>query len=468
MENADALLYLIQDRKLNLETIEHFNLGVSEDGLLAMPITKNKELIDFKFRTLPPAEKAFIRFQGAETWVFNEEGFDIAKESNEIIVCEGEIDAMSVWQAGFTNVISLVGGAQSIGTWLQGVLEVDKVYILLDSDDAGQKGARKLAERIGLERCINVKLPVKDANDFFKQYTSEDFKNVIKNSEKFPIQDVARLQDLVDSVREKQSGEKDFKFYYLKLDEITGGFNRSNVIVLSADSSHGKSTMAVNICSNLCKHDIPALYVPLEDNPNFLARRMCNTIIGAEVSTLKDDAEWTALKDRVRNFPFYLYMARSKFNLDVFKNIIEVGKKVYNIEVFVLDHLHFLTSRSSDITAEVGFLVREVVELARMFNVSIILISHIRKKTGSGQRTTMPDANELRDSGLIKGDAHMVLMMLRKFDKELGYTIDLEVQKNREGNITQFPISFSFDMVAGIIKEGTVNPYKDKVTVKED
>lgn len=834
METPDALLYLLRERKLNLKTIEHFQLGLSEKNRIAVPIFKNKELIDFKFRTLPPEPKGFSRCIGAQTWIFNDEGMKEGRDKGEVIVVEGEIDCMSIWQAGFTNVISLVGGAQSTGIWLKDLLDIDKVYICyepgtkvytenglkniedittedkvlthtgqyqkvyksmknqyngtmvsfdilgepisrekfvtinhpllvykkrnisknrrrfndkiewiradnvekgdyllypirewredsfmmpiykyknkiidrnilgqivkskaywetenvldtpfgqdkelfylvglflgdghyqntkrskrfelayntktkkhiiiikrlfekydikyttqekencgtlysydyrlsifrdfyknklkiipnylwhininqskniyrglidsdghinktnyegktykqkrftntneeiihyfeetcirighatstqefkhknkptwkkmyqvaivenglkeikhgckhvrtingtsyilklvkkisrkeyngnvynidvendhsyitgqgvishncLDSDPVGQKAARNLADRIGIEKCINVKLPVKDANDFFKQYNAEDFKNVLRNSEKFPIQDVSPLKDLYDKVKESKSGEKDFQFYYQNLDELTKGFNKSNVIVVSAETSHGKSSWVLNVSANLGQHNIPVLYIPLEDNPTFLARRMFNILSGTEISLL-DESEWGVLKNKIRNFPFYLYMAQSKFNLRIFKDIIEKGKKIYNINIFVLDHLHFLIQGVENNTEEVGYLMRQIVNIARSQNVTIFLVSHIRKKIGEGAWTKMPDMNALRSSGLIKGDAHMVIMLFKHFE-DGKMIIDLAVQKNREGNITLSPLTFLFDTDTGIIKE---------------
>jgi replicative DNA helicase len=196
------------------------------------------------------------------------------------------------------------------------------------------------------------------------------------------------------------------------------------------------------------------MYIPLEDNPSFLARRMFNIISDREVSTFKDESDWEALKGRVRDFPFYMYMAQSKFNLQVFKDIIEKGKKIYNINVFVLDHLHFLIQGIENNTEEVGYLMREIVNIARAQNVTVFLVSHIRKKIGEGAWTKMPDMNALRSSGLIKGDAHMVIMLFKHFENEK-MIIDLAVQKNREGNITLEPITFEFDTNTGIIREQT-------------
>jgi len=168
LKNKEALLYLMRDRGFTIETIKHFKLGLSEKNSISIPIYKNGELIDWKFRSIPPEEKRFYRFPNSETWVFNfDEGMMEAKKKNEIYIVEGEGDAISMYQNGFHNVISLVGGAQSMGTWIMELDKINKINICLDSDQVGQESARKLAERIGLEKCQNIVLPTKDANEFF-------------------------------------------------------------------------------------------------------------------------------------------------------------------------------------------------------------------------------------------------------------------------------------------------------------
>ena len=470
-ENQNALIYLVRDRGLDLDTVKHFKLGLNEKGNLTMPIFKNSQLIDYKSRTIPPKEKGFFRSPNSETWLFNaDEGLSEARKKGGVIVCEGEIDAITLWQHGFKNVVSLIGGAQNIGPWIQEFDNIPAVYINLDSDEVGQRAARGLAERIGMQKCINVKLPVKDANDFFKKYDANQFRNVIINSKKFSIEDVSTLGDFIDEIKRTKDEEKDFKFGYPKLDKLTGGFNRKNLIVLSAYSSHGKTHLAYNLCINSCLQGKPILYIPLEDNPKYAAKRMLNIFSKQDVATFPDYM-WDALKKDVVKFPLYMYTGQDKLNLEIFKKIIEVGKRIYNIEIFILDHIHFLAKRSGNMTEEIGFLVRELIEICRSYDVALISIAHIRKRQNEKGKQfniqTMPNMDDLKDSSSIYQDAHMVLMALQKDATELDPNtnkvilektfIELEVQKNREG-MTSFsgkPLRFDFNKHIGTIEECT-------------
>lgn len=458
-KNQDALTYyLIRERNLDIKTITNFKLGLSERGELAIPVFKKGNLIDFKFRTLPPEEKGFRRISGTESWVFNDEGIKVGKEKGEIFITEGEIDAMSIWQAGFKNVISLVSGAGQMGSWIEQLDDIGKVYITLDSDSVGKKAARSLSERIGIERCINVVLTEKDANDFFKKYSSKDFENIVKNSTTFPIEDVTILRDLFEEIRNNPKDIKDYFFPYEELQKLTGGFSRENLITLSAPTSHGKSTFIWNIFVKLAKKGYPVMYLPLEDRMKFFVKRLLNIVNESEINKFESDTEWDELKEKIQNLPFYIYTGYEKFDLTEFEKIVEKGKKLYGIDIFAIDHLHFLARKGGgDITQEIGSIVRELVTLSRKYNISIFLVVQLRKKQASDSGfKQMPHYESMSDSIKIAQDSHMIIMLFKDFDNVTGRPfIQLAVHKNREGAITfgENYITYDYDEDTGIIME---------------
>lgn len=455
-QNPDALLYLVRDRGFNLETIKHFKLGLSERGDLVIPVYKNNQLIDYKFRTLPPREKGFSRTPNSETWLFNEDGLREAKIKKEIYILESETDCITLWQNGFKNAVSLVGGANHIGKWINELNDIPQIYINLDSDPAGQKAARQLAERIGLEKCINVVLPVKDANDFFKKYTIYEFSNILKNSKKFQIKDVVTLDYFLDELKQNKTNKKDFQFGYKNLDSITGGFNKANTIIVAALSNHGKTHTMLNIALNLCYQNVPVMYIPLEDRPLYLSRRIINIFTRNEVSMFLEN-DWEIVKQDVSKLPFYMYIGQEKFNLDIFKKIVEVGRRVHNIEIFIIDNIQMLNVRSWEIDDEITYITKEIIETSRLYNVAIFVIAHVRKKQADykeQERKYMPGMESIKGSSTLYQDAHMVLMLFqtREFDKTI---LKLSVQKNREGGKTfgDKPLLFEFNEYTGTIDE---------------
>jgi len=112
---------------------------------------------------------------GPHKGVFN---WQAAKRSREIFLTEGIIDALSLYQAGFRDVISLYGvkGLTSDHLSLFRKYRTRKIFLTLDNDAAGEDACRPLAEALSPAECMRVVFPVKDANDFFRVHTSDEFR----------------------------------------------------------------------------------------------------------------------------------------------------------------------------------------------------------------------------------------------------------------------------------------------------
>ncbi len=110
-----------------------------------------------------------------------------AKTSPTLLVCEAILDAMSLWQAGFRNVISLfgAGGWTPDHTALLREHNTQEVFLCLDNDDAGQAGAAKLKETVlpELVKAVHgIQWPegIKDANDFFSSRSPSEFEALLQ------------------------------------------------------------------------------------------------------------------------------------------------------------------------------------------------------------------------------------------------------------------------------------------------
>ena len=96
----------------------------------------------------------------------------IPSDADEIVITEGEFDAMACWQATGLPTVSLPNGARSLPVELLPLLErFDRIYLWLDDDAAGVEGADKFAKKLGVGRCLIVKtnLPAKREEDFTEE-----------------------------------------------------------------------------------------------------------------------------------------------------------------------------------------------------------------------------------------------------------------------------------------------------------
>lgn len=165
---------------------------VSIDGNLAFEYRQSGELRYRKLRIVNrDGSKTFRRDRsGAETCLFNVDCLDepLATPDTPLVICEGEIDALSWITAGMTHVVSVPDGAQRRepgegdidpraddgyswlwdgGKLIQGLRNWQKIIIATDADRPGNILRDELALRLGRERCWSVEYPegCKDANE---------------------------------------------------------------------------------------------------------------------------------------------------------------------------------------------------------------------------------------------------------------------------------------------------------------
>ena len=129
---------------------------------------------------------------------------------DKIYITEGEIDALSLHEAGLYSVCSVPNGA-NIGSqrleYLDNCWEyfVEKTEIVLctDNDDAGLSLRNELARRFGQGRCKYVEFgDYKDANDILVNKGASELREIISKAKNFPIEGVLNIHDIWMGMKE--------------------------------------------------------------------------------------------------------------------------------------------------------------------------------------------------------------------------------------------------------------------------
>lgn len=230
----DGLRYLIEKRGLSAETIKRFGLGVatnhwtglknhllglgySENELVAASLLSEKNgrtfdffvnriifpifdirgnVIAFSGRTLDPDAKGGKYLNSRETPLYKKSrtlfALNFAKnesvKSKRLILCEGNVDVISLHQAGFTEAVATCGTAITPEHARLMSQYCDEVYICYDADEAGQK-ATKNAISILSAAGLGTKVVrvsgngVKDVDDYIRKFGAEHFKVLLRGSE---------------------------------------------------------------------------------------------------------------------------------------------------------------------------------------------------------------------------------------------------------------------------------------------
>lgn len=206
---------------------------------------RDKELVNVKYRG---PTKAFKLFKGAELTFYK---LDDIKDKKEIIITEGEIDALSFEEAGMLNAVSVPNGAskgnnnmQYFDNCYEYFKDIDKVYLATDGDEAGETLRDELARRVGKEYCYIVRYPeeCKDANEVLLKHGKEAVAKLLHEAKPYPIEGVI----LTDEVREDITRLYDKGFdggatiNYTDFDKLCS-FKTSMLYIITGAPTHGKA-----------------------------------------------------------------------------------------------------------------------------------------------------------------------------------------------------------------------------------
>ncbi|WP_028895388.1 DnaB-like helicase C-terminal domain-containing protein [Syntrophorhabdus aromaticivorans] len=415
---ASAVEYLYR-RKIALEQIHSFRLGMdTKNGqpVLVIPTFEDGKPVNIKYRTIPPAEKQFFRWPGGKSALFNADILKTLKDDDPVFVTEGEIDAITLSGMGFPAV-GITGGAGTINPeWIEQLERFKKIVLVYDSDNAGRGGARKIARRIGLERCYNVILPTKDVNEFVTQeHTKDEFQRLVAEARQFDVENVCSIhQAFADLSREydKQHDATCLSPHWPSVEKLTGDFQAGDLIVVSAKEKTGKTTWVLNMAHQWAKQGHPVLFYCLEMRPSRLVRKLIQIVLRKRDEELTPKVLLDGYRE-IAEYPLFWGYNYKKVAADVVFETIRLAWKRYGIEAVVFDNLHYLARDITHQVQEVGYISRSFKLLAEELEIPIILIAQPRKI----QRNGIMGIEDLKDSSSIGADSDQVIILYREKTK---------------------------------------------------
>lgn len=394
-ELSDKVVKWFNSRGISQKTLNIFKIS---EGLEWMPQTAKEEntiqfnyfrndvLLNVKYRT---GLKHFKLHKGSELIFYN---LDCVSEFKEVIICEGEIDSLSFYEAGFKNVLSVPNGAnintnnlQYLDNCIDLLEHIETFYIATDNDIAGRKLRYELAERLGLDKCKYIEFDeFKDCNDLLKSKGIIGVSNAFNNAKDFPIEGVFTISDIDLEINDMyvngldngvETGMPDF-------DRLLR-FAKGYTTIITGIPGHGKSDFLDQIAIKLTlRHNWKFAFYSPENRPTRLHfSKLARKLIGKKwfghdrIDT--DELEQCKL---FLNGKFWFIKPPKDFSLDSILSSVKQLKRAKGIDCYVIDAWNKLEHKyTGSETKYIGESLDKINQFNEDNNLHCFLIAHPTK-----------------------------------------------------------------------------------------
>lgn len=206
------------------------------------------------------------------------------------------------------------------------------------------------------------------------------------------------------------------------LDQLMGGLRASELVILAARPSMGKTAFAMNIAENVVRYnDVPVLFVSLEMAAIELIERMLCSVARVDSHRLRngsiDKNERAKLREKaaeLSSVPFYVDDSPSRTVAQVASTARRIKRRTGKLGLIVIDYLQLLEPESSldPRQEQVAKIARRLKALARELKVPILCLSQLNRQ--ADDKGNRPKMSQLRESGAIEQDADVVMFVHRE------------------------------------------------------
>lgn len=266
--------------------------------------------------------------------------------------------------------------------------------------------------------------------------------------------ELGAVVDRLDLLHQSQGKLTGVSTGFKKLDEMTGGLQAGDLIVVAGRPSMGKTTLALNIAENAAFGTQTKVAVfSMEMSREQLAFRMISSLGHVDQSRLRrgpyHDEDWariTSAINQMRTAPIYIDDSGALTPTEVRARARRL-KREHGLGLIVLDYLQLMqvTGTKENRATEISEISRSLKALAKELAVPVIALSQLNRSVE--QRTDKkPVMSDLRESGAIEQDADLIMMIYREEVYDPNTTrkgqADVIIAKQRNGPVGEVLLTF--------------------------
>jgi replicative DNA helicase len=255
---------------------------------------------------------------------------------------------------------------------------------------------------------------------------------------------------------------------YTDLDTKTSGLQRSDLIIVAARPSMGKTTFAMNLCENaMMLQDKPVLVFSLEMPAEQIMMRMLASLSRVNQTHIRtaqlDDEEWARMSGTIKTLKkkdnLYIDDSSGLTPMELRTRARKIARDKGGLSLIMIDYLQLMRvpSLSENRTLEIAEISRSLKALAKELEVPVVALSQLNR-TLEQRADKRPINSDLRESGSIEQDADLIMFIYRdevyNEASEMKGIAEIIIGKQRNGPIGTSRLTFQgqfsrFDNYAG-------------------
>ena len=256
------------------------------------------------------------------------------------------------------------------------------------------------------------------------------------------IKDV--LEVLFDEMHESGGRVLGVPTGFSDLDRVLGGLQKSDLIIIAARPSIGKTALALSIAYNASVHHRRTVgFISLEMSAQQIGQRLMSMETGVNSHRLRlsqiTDAEWEKMSrafGKLSETQLFIDDSGGASVSDVRTRARRLQAE-HGLDLLIVDYLQLMQARRSDNRVqEISEISRGLKQLARELNIPVVALSQLSRAVES-RSDHQPLLSDLRESGSIEQDADVVMLMYReeKYDKQTDKKgiAEINIAKHRNG-----------------------------------
>ena len=410
-----------------MENTIHFNYFIGD------------QLINIKYRD---GRKNFKLYKGAEKIFYN---INSTVGYEYCIIVEGEMDVLSLHEAGIENVVSVPNGAtlnnnnlDYLDNCIDYFTDKDKIIIAVDDDEAGQALQQELVRRLGAEVCYLATFEdCKDANEYLLKYGKEKLAQRIAQSKPVPLENVTTFKDIEAEITDfVENGFKPgFQVGLPNFDSIFSTYTGQFITVTGIPSSGKSDFVDQMVVGYNINYQWKTAFASPENAPTYLHAHKLMRKVWQDMPSKKDIGtdKWNQVADHVNDNFYFIDM--DKYSLEaVLRKGAELVKRK-GIKCLVIDP--FNKVRSNDASGDVNVYTLDYLSkieiFAKKYDVLVIVVAHPTKmyKDGNG-RIEEPTMYNIKGGGEWYDASYHGILVHRDYEQR---TVKAKILKVKFQNL---------------------------------